>query len=70
MTQKAQDYTSAEGVDVRLIDAPLNSRWPVKPNIPANGLSGLVLGGLFGVGFVLLQAERVRRRHQLVHEEF
>ncbi len=69
-TQKAKDYTSAAGVDVRLIDAPLNSNWPVKPNLLANGLSGLVLGGLFGVAYLLLQAERIRRRHQLVHEEF
>jgi len=70
LTQKAGDYASGGHVDVQLIDAPLNSRWPVKPNLLVNGLSGLVLGGLFGVGYVLLQAERIRRRHQLIHEEF
>lgn len=70
MTTRASDYTSAGSVNVRLIDDPLNSRWPVRPNIPANGLSGLVLGGLFGVAYVLLKAERTRRRHQLIHEEF
>jgi uncharacterized protein involved in exopolysaccharide biosynthesis len=56
-------------VEVRLIDDPLNSRWPVKPNIFANVFSGFVLGGLLGIGYLWLQAERLRRRHQLVHEE-
>ncbi|MFH1405019.1 MAG: hypothetical protein ABIH21_02890 [Patescibacteria group bacterium] len=68
LTQNASDYTSGSNVDVRLIDAPLNSRWPVKPSIPINAFSGLVLGGLVGVGYVLLQQERLRRRHQFVHD--
>jgi len=69
LTERAGEYASGGKVDVRLIDAPLNSRWPVKPNLIANGISGLVLGGLFGVGYVLIQADRLRRRHQLIHEE-
>lgn len=69
LTQQAGTYTSGGNIEVRLVDAPLNSRWPAKPNIPANAFSGLVLGGLVGVGFLLLRAERIRRRHQLVHED-
>jgi len=69
LTQKADEYLSGSDVTVRVVDSPLNSRWPARPNIPANAFSGLVLGGLAGVGFVLLQAERVRRRHQLVDED-
>lgn len=69
LTKKVGDYTSGGNVQVRLIDAPLNSRWPVKPNLVANGLSGLFLGGLLGAAYVVLQAERLRRRHQLIHEE-
>lgn len=70
LTEKASEFTSGSNVQVKLIDAPLSSRWPVKPNVLANAFSGLILGGLFGVGYVLLLAERIRRRHQLVHEEF
>ena len=70
LTQNVASYTSGGNVSASIIDAPLNSRWPVKPNIPANGFSGFVLGALVGVGYVLVQHERVRRRHQLVHEEF
>jgi len=69
LTQQAWSYISGGSVSVREVDAPLNSRWPARPNIPANAFSGLILGGLAGVGYVLLQAERLRRRHQLVDEE-
>lgn len=69
LTQRAGDYLSGSDVAVRVVDSALNSRWPARPNVPANAFSGLVLGGLAGVGYVLLQAERVRRRHQLVDEE-
>ena len=69
LTAKASEYTSGGGVEVRLIDAPLNSRWPVKPNILANAVSGAVLGGLAGIGFVLTQYEKIRRRHQFPHED-
>lgn len=69
LTQNAGDFTSGSNVEVKMIDSPLNSRWPVKPNIPANLLSGIVLGGLGGIASVLWQYERLRRRHQLVHEE-
>ncbi len=61
-------YTSGGSISIQLVDEPLNSRWPVRPNIPLNAFAGAVLGGLAGVGFVILKAERIRRRHQLVHE--
>ncbi|MFA6131784.1 MAG: hypothetical protein WC702_01785 [Patescibacteria group bacterium] len=69
LTQQATSYLSGGDISVRVVDTPLNSRWPARPNIPSNAFSGLVLGGLTGVGYVLLQAERVRRRHQLVDEQ-
>ncbi len=65
LTDRVGEFTSGGNVQVRLIDAPLNSRWPVRPNVLANMLSGFFLAGFVGVGFVLLQSEKVRRRHQL-----
>ncbi|MFC1788128.1 YveK family protein [Patescibacteria group bacterium] len=67
LTQRVQDFTSGDNVEVRLIDDPLNSRWPVKPNVPINAFSGLILGCFFGVAYVLMQSERIKRRHQFVH---
>ncbi len=61
-------YTSGGSISIQLVDDPLNSRWPVRPNIPLNAFAGAVLGGLAGVAFVMLKAERIRRRHQLIHE--
>ena len=69
LMEQAQTYTSGGNVEVRVIDDPLNSRWPVKPNILANIFSGFVLGGLMGIAYIWLQSERIRRRHQLIHEE-
>lgn len=68
LTKNVNQYTPGGNVEVQLIDAPLNSRWPVKPDLITNGLSGLFLGGLIGALYVLIRAERLRRRHQLPHE--
>lgn len=62
-------YTSGSNITVQLVDDALNSRWPVRPNILVNAFSGLVLGVVVGVGYILIQVERVRRRHQLMHGE-
>ncbi len=69
LTQHVKEYTSGGNVDIRLVDAPLNSVWPVKPNIFANIISGFFLGCLVGAAYILLELERIRRRHQFVHED-
>jgi capsular polysaccharide biosynthesis protein len=65
LTQRVGEYTSGGNVAARLVDEPLNSRWPVRPNVVVNSLSGLLLGLFAGVGFILMQTERLRRKHQL-----
>lgn len=60
-------YTSGSNIKVQLVDEALDSRWPVRPNIPVNAFSGLVLGIIAGAGYVLIQVERVKKRHQLIH---
>ena len=46
------------GVRVQVIDAPLDSRWYAKPNFVSNGLFGLFVGLLIGVGWALLGFSR------------
>jgi capsular polysaccharide biosynthesis protein len=70
LTTQAAEFTSGGGINVRLVDDPLNTRFPVKPNILANAFAGFVLGGLAGLGLVYVNIERLRRRHQLIHEEW
>lgn len=62
-------YTSGSGINIGVVDDVLVSNWPVRPNIPMNAFSGFLLGGLAGAGYILIQAERLRRRHQMVFEE-
>ena len=69
LTQNVKQYTSGGNVDMKLVDAPLNSRWPVKPNIIVNVVSGFFLGCLVGIIYLLLLFQKIRRRHQLVHED-
>jgi len=68
LSARVDEYTSGSNIVVRLVDDPLNSRWPVKPNILGNILSGFVLGSFVGIAYVFLQTERLRRRHQFVHD--
>ena len=69
LTEKVGEYTSGNNINIRLIDDPLNSRWPVKPNVIANIISGFVLGILVGVAYTLVQNERIKRRHQLINDD-
>ncbi len=61
-------YTSGGNITVQVVDDPLNSAWPVRPNLLVNAFSGFVLGALAAIAYVLIQVERVKRRHQFVHE--
>lgn len=51
-------YVGGGDLQVKLVDEPLLSRWPVKPNIPINAFMGLVLGILAGAGWSIADARR------------
>lgn len=69
LAQEGWRYTSGSGISIQVVDDVLTSTWPVRPNIPMNAFSGFLLGGLAGAGYVLIQNERLRRRHQMVFED-
>lgn len=58
LTTEGAQYVGGGDLEVQLVDEPLQSRWPVKPNIPANGFAGFILGLLAGSGLVALGARR------------
>ncbi len=58
LTTEGWQYIGGGDLDVKLVDEPLLSRFPVRPNIPANALMGLVLGVIAGTGYVLAGARR------------
>ncbi len=69
LTTQGWTYTSGGNITVQVVDDPLNSRYPVRPNIPVNAVSGLFLGMISGTAYIFIQAERLRKRHQVIHTE-
>lgn len=62
LTETAWQYHGAgDHVVVRLVDAPLTTKHPVRPNVPMNMFLGLILGLLGAVLYLLWKAgERAR----------
>lgn len=54
LTTDGASYIGGGDLQVKLVDDPLVSRFPVKPNIPANILTGFALGVLGGAVYVLV----------------
>jgi len=54
MTTYGGSYVGGSGLQIKLVDAPLVSRFPVKPNVLANGFIGFVVGIFLSIGYVLL----------------
>ena len=56
LTVSGKEYIGGD-LDVKLVDAPLASSYPVSPNIPLGLVLGLVLGALAGAGYVVWKVE-------------
>ena len=52
LATEAQEYVGGD-VQIKLVDDPLPSRFPVKPNIPLNAFFGFVLGLVLGFVYVV-----------------
>lgn len=57
LTTESGNYVG-EVSAIKLVDSPLESRYPVKPNFVANILSGLIFGFVIGSGYVLFVKTR------------
>lgn len=53
LTTEGWQYVGGGDLQVKLVDQPLQSKWPVKPNIPANAFTGFVLGVIIGSIYIL-----------------
>ena len=56
LTNQAQEYVGGD-VQIKLVDDPLPSRIPVKPNVPLNALFGLLFGLILGFVYVVWRAK-------------
>lgn len=57
MTQHSAYDGAGEAVKVRLINQPITSSFPVKPNVPLIVLTSLVLGGIFSLMYIYLTSD-------------
>lgn len=61
LTTEGWQYVGGD-LQVKLVDEPLQSRWPTRPNVPANSGTGLVLGVVLGAGLSMKE----KKRHGLI----
>lgn len=59
LTTEGWQYVGGD-LQVKQVDEPLQSRWPTRPNIPGNAVTGLVLGGVAGSVYVAVSHNRRR----------
>lgn len=61
LTIEGWEYIGGD-LQIRLVDAPLQSRFPVKPDFLLNSIMGLIFGLILGVAYVILRAEKFSRK--------
>lgn len=54
LTSRKSDYIGISDVDLRVIDAPLVSKFPVRPNIFLNIILGLAAGFILGIIYIII----------------
>jgi capsular polysaccharide biosynthesis protein len=57
LINKNQDYHGGRNVEINIIDQPLASNYPVKPNLIFNGLSAVALALLFSLFYIYIFPE-------------
>ena len=58
LTTEGWQYVGGGDLQVKLVDDPLISRFPVKPNVPVNAVTGFVLGLIAGAGYVMITRKK------------
>lgn len=61
LTTRSPEYIGGD-VGVKLVDPPISSRFPVRPNLLENAITGFVLGLLLRMAYLYLQAHGEYRR--------
>lgn len=58
LSTKGEEYHGGgEDVEIKLVDAPLASRFPVRPNLALNLFTGLILGVVAGGGYLMTNSK-------------
>ena len=62
LTSQKQEFIGIEDVDLKVLDTPLVSKYPVKPNVAVNLLVGIIIGIALGIAFVILTYDPNKNR--------
>ncbi|MEK7545657.1 MAG: Wzz/FepE/Etk N-terminal domain-containing protein [Patescibacteria group bacterium] len=62
LTTEGNQFIGGRDLEIRLVDTPLQSRFPVRPNIPLNAFLGAVIGVILS-SLYLVVGEARRHRH-------
>ena len=54
LLREVDEYIGVSDVELKIVDAPLTSKFPVRPNLFVNLMFGLVLGFLVAVSYILI----------------
>lgn len=65
LSTQGSDYVGRE-ITVRLVDSPLTSKFPVRPNLPLNFVAGIFVGAVLSGGWVWVDHRRRKHRGHLV----
>src|SRR3989338_2227959 len=65
LSTQGSDYIGRD-INVRLVYAPLVSRFPVKPNVPLNMVAGIFVGAVLGSGWVWIQHRKKKHHGELL----
>lgn len=60
---------SSAGVTIRILDEPITTSYPVRPNLPVNGILGLVAGALIGLLYIYLKNSSLELSNETLTEE-
>lgn len=64
LTTEGNSFIGGQNLEIRLVDTPLQSRFPVRPNIPLNAFLGAVIGVVLSSLYLVVGEAR---RHRRVH---
>lgn len=64
LTTEGNQFIGGRDLEIRLVDTPLQSRFPVRPNVPLNAFLGAVIGVILS-SLYLVVGEARRHRHRV-----
>lgn len=70
LVEQKQNFIGIGDVDLKILDAPIVSKYPVKPSVVLNLIVGLIAGFILGIAFVIASYDPDRDKLFGIHGKF